>query len=663
MLLPDIIMFPFLEISEIPCLSWYIEGHAFSLFPSEIREEVIRELYDVTLCLPAGGTYRLPDSSSRHKALIHKENGMKKAFAVSFALMLLASSVFALNFSPSVLKITAPNTVQYMFNGATVEIPVTLTGANAASVLMVYTKGKAESIGTVRNGYLGWHYVNKVDTCLYQSDTKSFAKGSNSFVWDGKDQYGTVLAPGDYTYYVWGFDNTVPKKLSNHDGNGRMISVITHDANGVALSNPVEVYGGVKKWVIGSDPMDSNLIETTSLELPIEKAGMDGKIAFDATNPHVFWAEFTNFDTKVDALSKFDWVPNGTSTIDRTWGDNGSFMYPPVSAMWVGHGGLLNLKNEQLVMNRTSYHTGGSSAAELLFVDLGDGSLLKKIDLAPWWSSVDEYNAGGQMNGGPHIVDIMDHYVFLSSSISCHKHMLDPTRESDTDWFVWANDNGDFVGDHNFEESAAIKWVCNDWNVGPYMYTTAVDANLFSIFNAYDMGAVSFGLLGPDGTGVDYFAFAGETGGWKKGQYIIDSGSPFDGIYTDDEAPGGNHTAWDATKINPGSFFIPYDSFKGVISNQVGVADDAPVAFTVAQNSPNPFNPSTTITFTLAKAGKTTVEVYNIAGQKVSTLVNGSMSAGSHSVVWNAANVSAGVYFYTVKSGSFSKTMKMTLLK
>jgi hypothetical protein len=89
----------------------------------------------------------------------------------------------------------------------------------------------------------------------------------------------------------------------------------------------------------------------------------------------------------------------------------------------------------------------------------------------------------------------------------------------------------------------------------------------------------------------------------------------------------------------------------------------APSAFTVAQNTPNPFNPTTTISFTLAKAGHTTVDVYNVAGQKVSTLVNGNLSAGSHSVTWNAAKFSAGVYFYTVKSGSFTRSMKMTLLK
>ncbi|MDP2983924.1 MAG: T9SS type A sorting domain-containing protein, partial [Candidatus Latescibacter sp.] len=83
----------------------------------------------------------------------------------------------------------------------------------------------------------------------------------------------------------------------------------------------------------------------------------------------------------------------------------------------------------------------------------------------------------------------------------------------------------------------------------------------------------------------------------------------------------------------------------------------------VAQNSPNPFNPATSISFTLAKAGKVTVDIFNAAGQKVDTVVNTTMNAGNHSATWNASRFSAGVYFYTVTSGDFSRTMKMTLLK
>ena len=85
--------------------------------------------------------------------------------------------------------------------------------------------------------------------------------------------------------------------------------------------------------------------------------------------------------------------------------------------------------------------------------------------------------------------------------------------------------------------------------------------------------------------------------------------------------------------------------------------------FNVVQNEPNPFNAVTTISFSLAKAGNTTIAIYNLTGQKVDTLVNGYIKAGHYSIDWDGSNFSSGVYFYSVKSGEFVKNMKMTLVK
>ena len=95
----------------------------------------------------------------------------------------------------------------------------------------------------------------------------------------------------------------------------------------------------------------------------------------------------------------------------------------------------------------------------------------------------------------------------------------------------------------------------------------------------------------------------------------------------------------------------------------VAVEEEVQVAFAVEQNSPNPFNPTTSISYTIPEANHVTVDIFNVAGQKVDTLVNDFMDAGKHSAVWDASGFSNGVYFYTVKSGDFSRTMKMTLLK
>lgn len=87
-----------------------------------------------------------------------------------------------------------------------------------------------------------------------------------------------------------------------------------------------------------------------------------------------------------------------------------------------------------------------------------------------------------------------------------------------------------------------------------------------------------------------------------------------------------------------------------------------PENFVVAQNFPNPFNARTTISFGLPDEASVSIAIYNVAGQLVETIDAGELSAGYHSVIWNAS-VASGVYFYKVTAGNFSETMKMTLLK
>jgi len=86
------------------------------------------------------------------------------------------------------------------------------------------------------------------------------------------------------------------------------------------------------------------------------------------------------------------------------------------------------------------------------------------------------------------------------------------------------------------------------------------------------------------------------------------------------------------------------------------------------QNHPNPFNPTTEINFALPKACDATLEVYNITGQKVATLVDGTLEAGEHTVQWDSrdqsgVSVASGIYLYRLTAGEFRDTKKMILLK
>lgn len=89
----------------------------------------------------------------------------------------------------------------------------------------------------------------------------------------------------------------------------------------------------------------------------------------------------------------------------------------------------------------------------------------------------------------------------------------------------------------------------------------------------------------------------------------------------------------------------------------------APHAFELRQNYPNPFNPTTTILFTLDKSGFVLLNVYDVLGRKVATLVNEEKKAGDYAVQWNASDVPAGVYMYRLQSGSITQSRKMMLVK
>jgi hypothetical protein len=95
---------------------------------------------------------------------------------------------------------------------------------------------------------------------------------------------------------------------------------------------------------------------------------------------------------------------------------------------------------------------------------------------------------------------------------------------------------------------------------------------------------------------------------------------------------------------------------------------ELPTKFALHPNYPNPFNPSTTIAYDLPVASQVTLQVYNLLGQQVATLVNGLESAGAKSVVWDGRDesgnpVTTGVYFYQLTAGSFKAGGKMLMLK
>ncbi|MDD3643767.1 MAG: FlgD immunoglobulin-like domain containing protein, partial [Candidatus Krumholzibacteria bacterium] len=95
---------------------------------------------------------------------------------------------------------------------------------------------------------------------------------------------------------------------------------------------------------------------------------------------------------------------------------------------------------------------------------------------------------------------------------------------------------------------------------------------------------------------------------------------------------------------------------------------DVPSAVFLAQNWPNPFNPGTTIAFGLKERGHTSLRIYDAAGRLVARLVEETMPAGRHTMVWdgrdrNEAPAASGVYFSRLVAGEFAQTRKMILIR
>ena len=121
--------------------------------------------------------------------------------------------------------------------------------------------------------------------------------------------------------------------------------------------------------------------------------------------------------------------------------------------------------------------------------------------------------------------------------------------------------------------------------------------------------------------------------------------------------------------VSNDAWIFMLDDFLVTGRPQSGDDPNAPVVATELHgNYPNPFNPETTISFSVKDKGHVKVDIYNVKGQLVKTLVNGNMNSGKYDIVWNGRDnagnaVSSGVYFYKMNAGKYSSTKKMIMMK
>lgn len=206
-------------------------------------------------------------------------------------------------------------------------------------------------------------------------------------------------------------------------------------------------------------------------------------------------------------------------------------------------------------------------------------------------------------------------------------------------------------------------------NINPalpgYLFAGTANGVFYTTNNGANWNAINNGLTD---TYVHTFAFSGTT---------IFAGTDMEGVFRSTNLGASwtamnqgltNTTVWVLTAAGSNLYAGTNGSgvFKRALSEMVSVqhvSSEIPGKFSLSQNYPNPFNPVTNIKFAITKAGKITLNIYDINGKKLEELINGSYSAGSYKAEWNASKYSSGIYFYTIVTNEFTDTKRMILVK
>ncbi|HEX2999828.1 MAG TPA: hypothetical protein VHR86_06290, partial [Armatimonadota bacterium] len=473
------------------------------------------------------------------------------------------------------------------------EMKVKVSGTPAAVVFSIFTKDQAAKSRNIRNGHLGWHFVNMVDTCVYLSPEYRFQPGENTVVWDGRDENGAKMTRQDYTYYLWAFDDSSPSRevtrsirfprfdrsfLQCQDRAGSPLAQPVLYSSASPLESAGETWNTRARWIIGNDPSDASLTETTR-----DRSWPDnGQMAFDYWDESCFFTQSLTPGALV--MTKWKWASNGDAELQPAWGDNGRYTHPtslnsanPLYSGPVGDISDYLFYTNTFALDSEEWHT-------IIYVDRNDGSEIKRVNLAPWWSS------DGESPFGPSAMCFSRGSLFLNSPQSCIAMMFDPYMEEDDAMVQWVNGNGDGIGDKNYEPGVPNPRVCADPDLPPFAGRFAVDNCGFAAFPVEGMGSASFGLFAPDGSGAGYFTLFGVESRAVRGLQIADTGSAYDGLYygyggvtSDSDSAGVRYTGYDVFKgmIWRGCDWEPYDP-TGVTAPVAGESIRAGSSYTIA---------------------------------------------------------------------------------
>jgi len=441
---------------------------------------------------------------------------MKYSFIFVLAFLLVSSVAFADAFAPTLMKLSAAPELSYAYDGSDLDIGFDLSGYDGTVVLVVMTKDKGQEIGFVRNGNLGWHYVNKIDTTVYFSDPKQFGIGTGTIAWDGKDLDNNLVGEDTYQYYLWAYaHSTVMQPAAPLMPWGWLEKghIYTLDEEGTPLTQPMictKLSGGaegvteisttsVSKWNLGDDPMDDTKIQSTLVEVYDNYTGG----SLDPDDYSIYYQLNIRTETNTCFVNKKIWVPDDLAEQDMDWGeDEGSFTYSIFSPYGHMMGAVALPVGRILCCGEWNHWTDLSKASGMYRLDMDTGEQIDHLDL--WDLFVREgvndegettYNTDGPWHA---IIQENSTKMLMNGSWgTSHYMVIDPWSEDaePENILYWENSMGDGFMDKLTDESPS-----------QMSYLRTMDANGFMSNGTYDLGNLSFDLNTPDGTGIGFFA-------------------------------------------------------------------------------------------------------------------------------------------------------------
>ena len=545
-----------------------------------------------------------------------------------------------------------------------VEIPFSLN-QRARVWLAVYETGSPETGARGPNG--AWRRLAPQDKLVYVSPGQVYGDGTHTILWRGVDFEERPVLEGEYEFDLIAINNLDPPVLAGPSARTGWGSNLID-----TRSDPPEIWvqeyeredaarqhraGDVIRGILGTDYLAQPAAwERWSYNdvLDFDGARTLGGFRVDDRDPDVFWT--THYQGEPGGLYKMR-IRRAEKRWERdtTFGDNG---FSPNS-----EDRLMAIEPWGEVVYAAHWSQGNPPLSTIESWDKTSGEILRVFDVN------DVYG-----NRGPGQLAVNARGIWLASHSSPNIAHLDHQGE-----LLWVNGNGDVIGDRVSEQDALALRIEPASGSNIQIQADASGHAVFLTAWGNDRGA-HLSALGRDGSGLFEVTLPSRLGPFRPDftwqlRIVDEEGGPYDGIYYG-SALGLTSHSWDlpdGRKFGPGMLMhIPFD----VASARLGppataiVERDAatPLRYTLSEAFPNPFNPETVIRFEIPVAVDVEIEVYNVSGQKVRTLVDRVLTSGAYRTTWDGRDgrgqpVASGVYLYRMKAGTFSAVRAVSLLK